>query len=60
LSGTIPSELGQLEKLEGLVLSNNEFTGPLPSEVGNLQRLKEFAIGEIALKKFTLNETCLL
>jgi len=52
--------LGQLEKLEGLDLSNNEFTGPLPSEVGNLQRLKEFAIGEISYKEFTLNETCLL
>ena len=60
MTGTIPTELGQLEMLEGLDLSNNALMGPLPSEVGNLQRLKHFGIGEIALKIFTLNETYLL
>lgn len=37
LTGTIPPELGSLEKLEYLVLMENpELTGPIPASLGNL------------------------
>jgi len=37
LSGTIPSELGDLSNLQVLRLDNNSLTGTLPSELGNLR-----------------------
>ena len=39
LSGTIPSELGQLSKLVNLYLYNNRLTGTIPKELGNLTNL---------------------
>ncbi|MBO1349033.1 MAG: putative Ig domain-containing protein [Hormoscilla sp. GUM202] len=39
LSGTLPSELGDLGKLQRLDLSDNELSGTLPSELSNLQDL---------------------
>ena len=39
LNGTIPAELGNLDKLEGLWLSGNELTGAIPSQLGNLANL---------------------
>ena len=35
----VPAEIGQLQNLEVLDLSNNQFTG-LPYELGNLKNLK--------------------
>ena len=35
----VPAEIGQLEKLEVLDLSNNNLTG-LPNELGNLKNLR--------------------
>ena len=36
LTGTIPSELGNLAGLEGLYLGRNRLTGSIPAELGNL------------------------
>jgi hypothetical protein len=39
LSGTLPSELGQLTLLEVLSLKNHGISGSLPSQIGQLSRL---------------------
>ena len=36
LSGTIPSELGELGKIERLTFFDNQLSGTIPSELGNL------------------------
>jgi hypothetical protein len=41
LSGTLPTELGLLTRLEILWLFENSFTGTLPSELGLLTNIKE-------------------
>ncbi len=40
LTGQIPSELGNLTKLQKLSLCWNQLTGPIPSELGQLNQLK--------------------
>ena len=40
MDGTIPAELGRLEKLRDIWLYNNNLTGPLPAELGNLADLE--------------------
>ncbi|TYG52386.1 hypothetical protein ES288_D09G023600v1 [Gossypium darwinii] len=39
LSGTIPPNIGELERMVDLDLSNNWFIGPIPSSVSNLTNL---------------------
>ncbi len=39
LSGSIPSELGNLSQLTFLTLWSNQLSGPIPSELGNLSQL---------------------
>ena len=39
LTGSLPSELGNLSDLKVLLLGRNEFTGSLPRELGNLLNL---------------------
>jgi len=39
LTGSIPSEIGNLTRLTYLYLSNNNLTGPIPSEIVNLTNL---------------------
>ena len=40
LTGTIPSELGSLANLEGLLLWGNQLTGGIPTELGSLANLR--------------------
>ena len=40
LSGSIPSELGNLTNLTGLYLNDNSLSGSIPSELGNLTNLR--------------------
>ena len=44
LSGTIPSELGNLANLESLVLHHNQLSGEIPPELGNLANLVTFRL----------------
>ena len=39
LTGSIPSEIGNLTNLTSLLLFNNQLTGSIPSEIGNLTNL---------------------
>ena len=49
LSGTIPSELGQLSSLTSLHLDANALTGSLPSELGQLTSLQALDLSHNAL-----------
>jgi len=40
ISGSIPSELGKLPKLQTLDLSNNFFRGEIPPSLGHLRSLQ--------------------
>jgi len=46
LTGTIPSELGNLINLTELNLNNNQLTGAIPSELGNLINLDKLNLYE--------------
>ena len=39
LTGTLPTEMGQLTSLTGLYLSNNDLAGTIPTEMGRLTSL---------------------
>jgi len=45
LSGSIPTELGNLSNLRWLWLYSNELTGSIPRELGNLSYLRELHLG---------------
>lgn len=42
VSGTLPVELGQLDLLNRLVLSNTLLSGAIPANVSKLSRLRKF------------------
>lgn len=44
LSGTIPSEIGDLQNLVQLYLAENYLTGTIPVELGNLSNLEELVL----------------
>lgn len=50
LTGTIPSEIGNLNNLTTLILNNNHLTGTIPSEIGNLSNLKVLLLNNNQLK----------
>ncbi len=41
LTGSIPSELGNLSNLDDLLLSSNNLTGTIPPQLGNLSNLED-------------------
>ena len=49
LSGPIPPELGNLERLQSLQLSANPLTGEIPPELGNLVTVNSVFIGDTQL-----------
>ena len=44
LSGTIPTELGELTNLQTLALDTNKLTGEIPTELGELTKLQTLAL----------------
>jgi len=49
LAGQIPPELGNLERLQSLVLAGNELQGDIPPELGNLTELTRLDLGNNSL-----------
>ena len=49
LTGTLPSELGNLQGLIDLWLCENSISGEIPSELGNLSQLQKLSLEENAL-----------
>ena len=46
LSGSIPTELGNLTGLEDLRLHNNKLSGTIPTELGQLSSLTSLSLGD--------------
>ena len=44
VSGTIPTQFGNLRKLSEFMMENNTLSGTLPSEVGNMASLEKFTV----------------
>ena len=44
VSGTIPTEFGNLRKLSEFMMENNTLSGTLPSEIGNMINLEKFTV----------------
>jgi Leucine-rich repeat (LRR) protein len=58
LTGTIPSELGQLTQLETLFLHENALTGTIPSWLGQLSLLKQLQLHSNKLVGSMPSEIC--
>jgi Leucine-rich repeat (LRR) protein len=56
LTGSIPSELGNLTNLERLSLFGNQLTGSIPSELGNLSHLESLSLDNNQLTGSIPNE----
>lgn len=46
LTGTLPSEIGNLVQLDTLILTNNNLTGSIPSEISELENLSVFHLDD--------------
>ena len=44
LSGPIPVELGNIDRLKHLLLDNNNLSGSIPAELGNLSNLENLSL----------------
>lgn len=56
LTGTLPSEIGQLTKLTKLTFGGNRIEGPLPSELGKLTNLQDFLMAANTFTGSTIPE----
>lgn len=56
VSGTIPTEFGQLVNLKILWLFENALSGAVPSELGNVNELKECLLNTNSLSGEVPNE----
>lgn len=56
LSGTIPAELGSLQKLTKLQLSPNHLSGSIPSSLGSLTLMKNLVAGGIKPSQWRTNQ----
>ena len=56
LTGSIPSELGNLDGLEELVLLENELTGEIPAELGGLSKLRDLLLSSNSLNSVIPSE----
>ena len=44
VTGTLPTELGRLQKLGAISVSGNDMSGTIPSELGNLLLLRQLSL----------------
>nr|XP_027090204.1 receptor kinase-like protein Xa21 [Coffea arabica] len=58
ISGTIPSENGNLSSLEAIYFDNNDLTGYIPSSVGNLSRVQGIYLEHNRLQGHIPTELC--
>ena len=49
LTGSIPSQIGNLVALNVITLGGNELMGSIPTEIGNCVLLKTFNLGQYTL-----------
>jgi Leucine-rich repeat (LRR) protein len=60
LTGSLPSELGNITSLDEMYLNNNGFTGSIPAEFANLSHLHILDIIENRLTGTVPGEICKL
>jgi Leucine-rich repeat (LRR) protein len=58
--GTIPTELGNCEKLDELVIQGSNFVGEIPTELGKLTNLRRLVLEGGSLSGFVPSELGLL
>lgn len=49
LTGSLPTSIGNLKKLESFILADNGISGAIPKEIGNLTQLKKLSISKTQL-----------
>ena len=52
ITGSIPSEIGELKSISNLVVDGNFLTGSLPTTIGSLEKLNYFGLGKFAMLYF--------
>lgn len=50
INGQLPSEFGELESLEILIIQNNTLTGSIPTQIGSMNHLKSLDLGKMIIQ----------